>query len=178
MDTALAGGDDGGDPARGYAGGARLAELRAVETGGQGDPCRHRRVPRRQIDFGCRLGRGSRACHRPRTAGRIHHRHGQLDDVLPFVSQPAYTVSGGSGGLAARWSGLPGGAEIGIDAAAAAAYYGAIHPQSIASPCWRPVVTPSAKSSGVAGTLAIPIQPASSPIKAISVNVPPISSPT
>jgi alkylhydroperoxidase family enzyme len=44
---------------------------RAVDTGGQGDPRRHRRVPRRQINFGCRLGRGGEACHRPGTAGRI-----------------------------------------------------------------------------------------------------------
>src|SRR5205085_3448585 len=54
VDAALASGDHGGDSARGYSGGARLAELRAVDTGGQGDPRRYRRVPRRQIHFGCR----------------------------------------------------------------------------------------------------------------------------
>ena len=46
----MAGGDHGGHPATRYSGGARLAELRAVDTGGQGDPRRHRRVSRRQID--------------------------------------------------------------------------------------------------------------------------------
>jgi alkylhydroperoxidase family enzyme len=83
------------------------------DTGGQGDPRRYRRVPRRQIHFGCRLGRGGETCHRARTAGRIHHRHGQLDDVFPVVPKPAHSAGGGSDGLAARWSGLPGGAAIG-----------------------------------------------------------------
>ena len=69
--------------------------------------------PRRQIHFGCRLGRGGETCHRARTAGRIHHRHGQLDDVFPVVPKPAHSAGGGSDGLAARWSGLPGGAAIG-----------------------------------------------------------------
>jgi hypothetical protein len=69
--------------------------------------------PRRQIDFACCLGRGREACHRPGTAGRIHHRHGQLDDVFPVVPEPADTASGGFDDLAARWSGLPGGAGIG-----------------------------------------------------------------
>ena len=46
------------------------------------------------------------------------------------------------------------------------------------SACWRPAVTASAKSCGVVGTLAIAILPVSSSIKATSVNVPPISTPT
>src|SRR5258705_4090698 len=50
---------------------------------GQGGPGRYGRVSRRQIHFGCRLGRASDTCHRPGTAGGIHHRHGQLDDVFP-----------------------------------------------------------------------------------------------
>jgi hypothetical protein len=68
---------------------------------------------RRQIHFGCRLRRGGETCHRARTAGRIHHRHGQLDDVFAVVPKPAHSAGGGSDGLAARWSGLPGGAAIG-----------------------------------------------------------------
>src|SRR5581483_1996199 len=38
--------------------------------------------------------------------------------------------------------------------------------------------TPSAKSRGVVGTLATPIRPVASSIRATSVNVPPISTPT
>src|SRR6202040_1532722 len=63
-----------GDSPPGILGGGGRGELRAVDTGGQGDPRRYRRVPRRQIHFGCRLGRGGETCHRARTAGRIHHR--------------------------------------------------------------------------------------------------------
>jgi hypothetical protein len=91
----------------GWVTGSRLAELRAIDAGGQGDPRRYRRVPRRQIDFACCLGRGRKACHRPGTAGRIHHCHGQLDDVFPVVPELADTTSGGFDDLAARWSGLP-----------------------------------------------------------------------
>ena len=39
--------------------------------------------------------------------------HGQLDDVFPVVPKPAHSTGGGSDGLAARWSGRPGGAAIG-----------------------------------------------------------------
>ncbi len=36
-----------------------------------------------------------------------------LDDVFPVVPKPAHSAGGGFDGLAARWSGLPGGAVIG-----------------------------------------------------------------
>ena len=58
------------------------------------------------------LGRGGETCHRARTAGRIHHRHGQLDDVFAVVSQPAHFTGAGGGGLATRRSGVPGGGGL------------------------------------------------------------------
>ena len=66
-----------------------------------------------EVNRSFRLGGSREACHRSGTAGRIHHRHVQLDDVFLVVPQPANTIGRGSDGLAARWSGLPGGAGIG-----------------------------------------------------------------
>src|ERR1700680_1708948 len=59
------GGHRAGGPAQGESvGGCRLAGRSATDVGGSGDPRRHRRVSRRQIHFGCRLGRRSEACRR------------------------------------------------------------------------------------------------------------------
>ena len=111
-------------------------------------------------------GQGSKACHRPGTAGRIYHRHGQLDHVLPFVSQPAHTVSGGSDGLAARWSGRPGGAGIGDRRRGCGRLLrsdsSARRSPAVAGVRWSLL---RQKSCGVVGTLAIAIRPVSSSIK-------------
>ena len=85
-----------------------------LTAGGQGDPRRHRRVPRRQIHLGRSLGRGGKTRHRPGAAGRIHHRDGQLDDVFPAVQKPAHSARGRCRGLAAGRARVAGGAGNGV----------------------------------------------------------------
>ena len=78
----------------------------------QRDPDGDRRMPRRQVDLGRRLGGGREICHRSRRAGRVRHRHGKLDVVLDVVPKFAYPARRRGRGVAARRQALPGGGEL------------------------------------------------------------------